>query len=167
MILGHAACTYVINKAFFRSNLNAPFLLITTYLPDIFDKTLSVLFHTPPRGYFHSLFIMLSIYAFFKIIFTKSTSLNSLYLNGGLLLYFLHIIGDLPEANVLLWPFDGPISFVVNFNALEVIYNFYILRTSPFQLLLEVIFVALAIAMKTIENRSSIISSSKNYPCKN
>jgi hypothetical protein len=150
MILGHAAVSYIVFTRLLRVRLNLLFIVVATYLPDFFDKTLNKMLNMPSRGYFHSFSAMLLIYTAAIAVTYAIKPLGRKYAHAGLLFYFLHIVGDLTEPGVFLWPLTGPISYIAHFNIFGIIYEFYILRLWPVLFWLDVICVAAGMLVFTI-----------------
>lgn len=104
------------------------------YLPDVIDKSLSILFHLPARGVGHSFLVILPLIGLsFWVFRNRLPALNSLQL--GVL---LHLVGDLEEYNELWWPFMYDVDFPNGFSFSFVLYHYYILQDRPISLATEV-----------------------------
>ncbi|MCG6553646.1 MAG: metal-dependent hydrolase [Candidatus Magnetominusculus sp. LBB02] len=148
MIAGHIACSYVAQRLLRLRPVNNAFLLAASYLPDIIDKTLSIVFSMPGRGFFHSFAVMFGLYGFSYMIVSKVRADYAPLVHLTALYYALHLIFDFPKLNILFWPFLGPINYEGHFSPIANIYSYYIGWRHPEQLISETAFFAILIIIK-------------------
>ena len=161
MIIGHAVAADIANRHFLPVRLPFPVLVVTAYLPDIFDKCLNKVAAFPARGYFHSLSATVILFLLCYLVSVQLLQKDKKYIFSGGILYFLHIAGDLLDWNILLWPVFGPIPFVAHFEISTVLHNFYVLRIYQDVFILEIFVILIAIALRIYENK---FSGSKPLP---
>ncbi|MBF0459564.1 MAG: hypothetical protein HQK99_16865 [Nitrospirae bacterium] len=124
------------------------YLFAASYLPDVIDKTIAIIFGMSGRGYFHSLTVMLGLYALSYKIISKVRPDYKVFIHLGALYYFLHLMFDFLDLKILLWPFLGPTQYTGHFAPLEHLYNYYVSWQHPDQLSSEIIFIAILIIIK-------------------
>ncbi|MBF0403604.1 MAG: hypothetical protein HQL00_06535 [Nitrospirae bacterium] len=143
--------------------VNNVFLFVASYLPDIVDKTIAIVFSISGRGYFHSVTVMAVSYALTYKIISKVRPEFRQFIHLAALYYALHLIFDFPELIVLFWPFLGPLQQSGHFSLLERLYNYYVLWKYPFVLSSEVIFFTILIIIKTKDNRAAAMNYHKTH----
>ncbi|WP_420265072.1 metal-dependent hydrolase [Candidatus Magnetominusculus dajiuhuensis] len=148
MIAGHVACSYVVQRALRLRPVNIAFLFVASYLPDIADKTIAIVFGMSGRGYFHSLTVMFALYALAYIIISKVRPDYRIFVHLGALYYALHLTFDWTEWEILFWPFLGPVRRGGHFSPLEHLNNYYVLWQHPGMLSAEITFITIFIIIK-------------------
>lgn len=123
-----------------------PAFLFGAILPDIIDKSLCLLLGFPSRGVAHSFFVILPLMVL-AVLFLRDRSRVFISLQLGIL---MHLIEDLAEYDLLLWPFKS--SEYGQFSFLLVLYNYYILHVLPISLLLEVLCTMICIYLIGYDN---------------
>jgi hypothetical protein len=142
MIVGHAALAYIGKRRYFEA-LDFRVLLIASYFPDLLDKPASFVFGVSGRGFGHSI-LCLVIAACLMRLAVLSGRLDMRMMNACLLLWISHLVTDFTELNTLFWPALGDFAARPSFDFLAVINKMYIEFGTPYQLIAEVFFVALA-----------------------
>jgi hypothetical protein len=144
MILGHLAIAGIAKWKFLTENFT--FLLVVSFGPDLVDKTLNLAFGAPGRGVGHSLlmFAPLTVAAW---LFCQRFRINTQLLYIGLILWSSHLITDLLELDILLWPFLGTFSDDPDCTLVERLSNYYVIHAHPAQLWLEISFIMIAITL--------------------
>jgi hypothetical protein len=144
MILGHLAIASIAKRKLLAENFI--FLSVASYGPDLVDKTLNLTCGAPGRGVAHSL-LMLVMLMSAGWLFGKRFRINKQLLYIGLILWLSHLITDMLELNILLWPFLGPFPDYPNYTFVERLFNYYIIHTYPAQLFLEISLTIVAITL--------------------
>ena len=144
MILGHLAIASIAKRKLLAENFI--FLLAASYGPDLVDKTLNLTCGTPGRGVAHSI-LMLVMLMPVAWLFGKWFRINKQLLYIGLILWSSHLITDLIQLKILLWPFLGPFPDYENFTLMERLFNYYIIYKYPAQLFLEISLIIVAITL--------------------
>jgi hypothetical protein len=144
MILGHIAIAGIAKRKFLAENFT--FLLAASYGPDLVDKTLNLACGASGRGVGHSL-LMLALLTAAGWLYCQRFRINKKLLYIGLILWSSHLITDLLELKIFLWPFLGPLPFYPNYTFMERLRNFYVLHTHPVQLYLEISFTMIAMIL--------------------
>lgn len=135
MIAGHLTCTYVVYRVLNRRGVRLvlPVFLFGAILPDIIDKSLSILLQFPTHGAAHSFFVIFPLTGLsFLLFWDRSRVFISLQL--GIL---MHLVEDLGKYEELLWPFK--FSEQEQFSFSFGLYNFYVLQSHPISLFLEIL----------------------------
>ncbi|MBF0553353.1 MAG: metal-dependent hydrolase [Nitrospirae bacterium] len=148
MIAGHVACSYDAQRLLRLRPVNIIFLFTASYLPDIADKTIAVVFGMSGRGYFHSLTVMFALYALAYIIISKVRRDYRIFVHLAALYYALHLMFDFPELVILFWPFLGPMQHGGHFLPLEHLNNYYILWQHPGMLSAEIVFITIFVIIR-------------------
>lgn len=148
MIAGHIACSYDFQRLLKLRPMNIVVLFAASYLPDFIDKTIAIIFGMSGRGYFHSLTVMLALYGLSYKIISKLRPDYKIFVHLGALYYFLHLMFDFLNLEILLWPFLGQTHTAGHFALLEHLNNYYVLWRHPDQLSSEIIFFAILIIIK-------------------
>lgn len=143
--------------------MNNVFLFAASYLPDIVDKTIAIVFSISGRGYFHSVTVMAVSYALAYKIISKVHPEFRQFVHLAALYYALHLIFDFLEPVVLFWPFLGQLPQSGHFSLLEHLYSYYILWKHPFVLSSEVIFFTILIIIKIKDHRAVVIPYHKSH----
>ncbi len=125
MVLGHATVTaagHRILASKWPRVLGIPLgtLLLGAYLPDVVDKSLSLLLGLSGRGYAHSLLVqVLALGGLWLLLPRRHRQLLVLGLGSG-----LHLLQDCVKLKVLVAPLLGPIP-PGRFDPVESVWSFY------------------------------------------
>ena len=105
MTVGHLSIAGIAKLTWFEKE-NLLFLSVASYVPDLIDKPLNMLFELPGRGLSHSLIFFSAVIA---ITWFLRTWLNfsSRTLVAGIWMWGIHLVADFQEPQVLFWPFGG------------------------------------------------------------
>ncbi len=112
-----------------------PAFLLGAFLPDIIDKSLCLLIGSPSRWVAHSFLVILPLTAL-AVLFLRDRSRVFISLQLGIL---MHLIEDIAEYDLLLWPFKYSESGSGQFSFFTTLYNYYVLHVLPISLFLEVL----------------------------
>jgi len=153
MILGHVAVAAIAKETFFAER-NFSFLLLASFIPDIIDKTGYMLLGLPGRGMGHSLLVFV-LGTITVLIVAPRFRLPRGLVSAGLLMWFVHLAGDFPQWDVLLWPlYPGTSEPYPKFNFFEKLHRFYVARLWPEQFWLEMVCIAVAVAIFIVRSQS-------------
>jgi hypothetical protein len=149
MIFGHFAVAAIAKQTCFQRR-NATFLIMAALLPDLVDKPTSVLLDLPRRGLGHSVVVLVSVTLMAWLLSPRLRSETGI-LSAGVIMWMTHLLGDLVELKVLLWPLLGPLVGSLDaqppFHFWEKMYQFYVVRLWPEQFWLDVCCVTVAAAI--------------------
>jgi len=144
MILGHFAIASIAKRKFLAENF--AFLLAASYGPDLVDKALNLAYGAPGRGVGHSL-LMLALLTAVGWLYCQWVRINKQLLYIGLILWSSHLITDLLELKIFLWPFLGYLPPEPHYALMERLWNYYVIQTSHGQLFLEIAFIIIAMIL--------------------
>jgi len=146
MLLGHIAVASLAKQTIFQER-NFLFLLVSSFMPDLIDKPLQMLFELPGRGVGHSLIVFFAV-GLILVATSTRLSLPRSVLLAGLCMWFAHLAGDFLEWHILLWPFyKVPMEPYPKFDLGEKLYQFYIARMWPEQFWLEMVCITGALVL--------------------
>jgi membrane-bound metal-dependent hydrolase YbcI (DUF457 family) len=153
MILGHVAVAAIAKQTFFAER-NISFLLVASFAPDIIDKTGYMLLGLPGRGMGHSLFVFV-LAAITVLIVASRFRLPRGLVSAGLSMWFVHLVGDFPQMSVFLWPlYPAAPEPYPKFDLFQKLHQFYVARMWPEQFWLEMVCIAVAVAILTVRAQS-------------
>ncbi len=153
MILGHIAVAAIAKETFFAER-NFSFLLLASFIPDIIDKTGYMLLGLPGRGIGHSLLVFV-FGAVTVLIVAPRFRLPKGLVSAGLLMWFVHLLGDFPRMSVFLWPlYPAAPEPYPQFDLFQKLHQFYVARLWPEQFWLEMFCIAVAVAIFTVRSQS-------------
>lgn len=144
MILGHLAIASIAKRKFLAENF--AFLLVVSYGPDLVDKTLNLACNVPTRGAGHSLLIFVLLIAA-ALLLCQRFRINTQLLYIGVILWSSHLITDLVEPEIFLWPFLGHLPVNHHHTLMEILRNYYLIRVYPVQFFLEISLIMIAMLL--------------------
>ena len=144
MILGHFAIASIAKRKFLAENFI--FLLAASYGPDLVDKTLNLACGVSSRGVGHSL-LMLALLTTAVWLFCQRFRINKQLFYMGVFLWLSHLITDLVELKIFLWPFLGPLPDDPTYSLIETLRNYYFIHKHPVQFSLEISLIIIAMTL--------------------